>query len=183
MITPPPIYTFAEISQIISGLRKNYPELCTLPIDMERFADVRLGLYIDEMPGLAENSVIASAIIDNFTRIVIDSKIFNTDQDASRFFIAHELGHYFLHREHFQKHGAEMSKDEWLEFATSDSSRAAELNANTFARLLLVPANNLLEQAKLIPPPSIPSLTRIFGVKTWVLEHRINDSDVLTGLQ
>lgn len=82
-----------------------------------------------------ENSDVSGAIlIDNEnTQILVNSKDKRTRR---RFTVAHELGHYYLHKEKFQKDGA------FIDYRDG-SLNERELEADYFAGYLLVPTEKL----------------------------------------
>ena len=112
-----------------------------------------------------------------------------------RFSFAHELGHYFLHKELYTKFGVD-SLGDWKEFILNvpeNEHRNFEWQANEFAGRLIVPfpelaaemkrAKKILEDNKLIPflkkdPDAVlsrisPTLCKPFGVSTEVIETRV----------
>lgn len=95
----------------------------------------------------------------------------NKDDYTSRqmFTIAHELGHWMLHRDHFLRH-----PDLYPvlpRFQKTLKKDPFEQEANAFAANLLVPKRLLLP---LIGAP-IAVLARIFAVSQEMMEYRVKD--------
>lgn len=95
----------------------------------------------------------------------------NSDDPASRqkFTIAHELGHWLLHKDYFLDH-----EDEYpvlLRQQKPDTSDPREQEANHFAAHLLVPTHLLM------PVKSVPSeiLARVFGVSALMMGIRLKN--------
>ncbi len=93
----------------------------------------------------------------------------NKDDIPARqmFTIAHELGHWILHRDAFL---ANPDKYPVLpRFQKTDESNAFEKEANSFASNLLVP-DKLLEPVKGAP---VAALADVFGVSRTMMEFRL----------
>lgn len=87
--------------------------------------------------------------------------------ERQRFTIAHELGHWMLHREAFER---EPDRYPVLpRFQSVDKSNAFEQEANAFASELLVP-EHLLKQVRHAPPSALAS---IFNVSRTMMEIRL----------
>ena len=88
----------------------------------------------------------------------------NHSQNRKSFTIAHELGHYFLHRDLQDK----CEDQVFFRGATSDN---IELQANIFAGELLMPENEFKNEI-LIGVNTIPELANYFGVSTLAVRVR-----------
>lgn len=85
------------------------------------------------------------------------------------FTIAHELGHWILHRDFFLAH-----PDDYPvlpRFQSPDSSNPYEQEANSFAAQVLVP-QHLLLPVKHVP---VSVLAKIFGVSRQMMEIRLKN--------
>jgi len=112
-----------------------------------------------------------------------------------RFSFAHELGHFFLHKDLYTRFGID-SPEDWKDFILNvpeNEYRSFEWQANEFAGRLLVPRPELraemekvgkvLKENNLIPflekdPDAVlsrisPMLCKPFGVSTEVIERRV----------
>lgn len=87
------------------------------------------------------------------------------------FTIAHELGHYFLHRDYYLK-----NPDKYEVFyrkpVNSQENSAMEGEANTFAANLLVPKNILDKYHEIA---SIESLSNLFAVSEDIIRYRLRN--------
>ncbi len=83
------------------------------------------------------------------------------------FTMAHELGHWILHRQYFLAHPDEYAV--MPRFQRSDSSNPYEREANIFAATLLVP-KRLLDPVKGAP---LTQLASIFAVSREMMENRL----------
>lgn len=100
------------------------------------------------------------------------AKLFvNVEDPISRqtFTIAHELGHWVLHREYFDRHPSEYSI--LPRFQKPEGSNPFEQEANLFAANLLVP-KQLLVPVKHAP---VATLANIFAVSREMMENRLKN--------
>ena len=98
------------------------------PVDLERLCD-KLGIGIVPVSGLSEDFCIDAFIAANFKIMYVDSDEFEKESYRYKFSVAHELGHFVLHREYAD--------------GLEDLNGYAEFQANYFAGCLLVPENGL----------------------------------------
>ncbi len=85
--------------------------------------------------------------------------------NRQRFTIAHEIGHYFLHREH-------SSFEDGLLFRKGLDRNPLEDEANYFASLLLMPA---VEFRRNLTNSSIEKVAATFGVSRQAAELRVSN--------
>jgi Zn-dependent peptidase ImmA (M78 family) len=137
-----------ELREEFEILREN----CT-PIDVFTFLELDLGLDPISFDGLVNKYRVDAAIKADFTGIYLDAKQYALMEEGPewklnrfRFTVAHELAHYFLHKEIPQKeHFSSL-----LDFAIWTEHYAGrkytiEQEANEFAGRLLVPETRLKE--------------------------------------
>ncbi|MBR5647892.1 ImmA/IrrE family metallo-endopeptidase [Candidatus Saccharibacteria bacterium] len=111
------------------------------PIDVEEICD-ELEISILPIPGLAKAKHIDAFISMDFTSIYVDSYEYEKDSNRYRFSVAHELGHFFLHRKYYPRNVKEMGK--WIKISQNILNNYAEFQANYFAGSLLVPEEELV---------------------------------------
>ena len=84
--------------------------------------------------------------------IYVDSRIFSSSLEfRSRFSIAHEIGHYILHKDFYTNHMIFESIDEYINFYRTIDDRQyrfLERHANEFAGAFLVPKDRFWEELK-----------------------------------
>lgn len=103
----------------------------------------------------------------------------NSDHHANRirYTIAHELGHYILHRdivEAFVDHEINLyRKPPSLELATDQSSAMMEVQANMYAAALLMPESAIRDQYACTQ--DIHAMAKKFGVSREAMGHRISN--------
>jgi len=129
--------------------------------------------------------------------IVVDYDCYMNDKftNRMRFSFAHELGHFFLHKDIYMKFEID-SPEDWTNFVLNmpeNEYKSFEWQANEFAGRLLVPypdlenqiekVGGILKENNLIPflgidPDAVlsrisPMLCKPFGVSTEVIERRV----------
>jgi len=175
---------------------KYWPE-ATLPVNAEGIVEFRLRLDIEPIKNLLSTIDIDAYLKRDLSGIVVDYDCYMNDKFANRmrFSFAHELGHFFLHKELYLKFGIR-SPEDWKDFILNvpeNEYRNFEWQANEFAGRLLVPypeleaemekVGEILEENNLITflrkdPDAVlsrisPMLCKPFGVSTEVIEKRV----------
>lgn len=111
------------------------------PVDVEEICD-ELGISILPISGLAKAKRIDAFISMDFKSIYVDAYEYEKESNRYRFSVAHELGHYFLHRKYYPSNVNEAEK--WIKISQSILNNYAEFQANFFAGSLLVPEEELV---------------------------------------
>jgi len=170
-----------------------------LPVDVEAIVELfKLKLDIDPENNLMQKTDMEAYLRSDLRGVVVDHDHYMNEKFANRmrFSFAHELGHFFLHKDFYAMIVFE-SAEEWKEILLSlpdTEYRYFEYQANEFAGRLLVPRedlvheienalkllelNNMLEYLKADPNAVLSristQLSRPFGVSTDVIERRVD---------
>jgi Zn-dependent peptidase ImmA (M78 family) len=126
-------------------LKKHHPDL-TLPIPVEQIAETKLGLMILPVKHLEALCEISGSMSRDFKTILIDERTYDTQEDRARFTIAHEIGHYVLHKKIFEEANGSYSKEDFIQFQNeldNNSYRNLETQAYRFAEGILYPREKL----------------------------------------
>lgn len=173
-----------------------------LPVDVELMVE-ELGFDIVPVPNLQRSVEVEGFCTSDFTRIYVDEGVMTSTPVRYRFTLAHELGHFVLHKEIYESIQL-TSIDEWknLQRALDENSyQRVEFQGYIFAGFLLVPekhlesqfdkhlpkVNSLVTQAKTLGIPRVNYLENavdsmagflgpIFNVSSEVMVRRINRS-------
>jgi Zn-dependent peptidase ImmA (M78 family) len=194
-----PYRTKTEIGKAAADFRNMYWKEKSYPIDMEMLITKGLGLDIIPETHIDELTKTDAYLQSDCTAIVIDMQQYMDEQDryASRlrFAMAHEVGHYILHRQIYKSLVIE-SIEHYVQFIKNTPEqeyKAFEWQANEFAGSLLVPRSMLRIEiqkvvekiitegiAHLLPKyandilaRNLESLARPFGVSSKAIEIRI----------
>jgi hypothetical protein len=146
----PPI-NLQDVTAAADKFLKEYHPSNYLPIPIEEIVEIKMNIALCAIPGIKPLLGIDAFINSDFTQITVDEKSLITFTERARFSIAHEIGHSILHREWFRKHGPQNIED-YLTFherVDTKSYKYIEIQAHTFAGLVLVPRDLLLNQLKL----------------------------------
>jgi hypothetical protein len=191
-----------ELCKNADGIRSKYWQENLLPIDMEKIIELRLGLDIEPMHGLFSMIDTDAWLKMDLSGIVVDYDFYMNDKFANRlrFSLAHELGHYFLHKDIYSNLPFN-SLEDWKYFMINVSEaeyKDFEWQANEFAGRFLVPydflaaqvkeAIKIIKQKKLAEyfrhePDAVlsrvaPFLRKPFGVSEIVIKTRVQNEEL-----
>jgi hypothetical protein len=186
-----------DLWNIADEARIRYWPESLLPVNTEEIVEFRLKLDIEPVKYLLSSIDIDAYLKRDLSGIVVDYDCYMNDKFANRmrFSFAHELGHFFLHKDLYATFGID-SPEGWKDFILSvpeNEYRNFEWQANEFAGRLLVPhreleaqmekvgeilkENNLISflqtDADAVLSRISPMLCKPFGVSTEVIEKRI----------
>lgn len=116
-----------KVSELLKRAHVHRP-----PVPVEQIADI-LGLHVRYSPSADE---ISGALIRKGKKLIIGVNSYQ-HPNRQRFTIAHEIGHYILHK------GWSFHVDEDFCINRDGSNNLAEIQANRFAAELLMPADLL----------------------------------------
>lgn len=190
------------IWDIAEKIRKEHWPEGSLPINMEEIIEIKLGLTIEPMHGLFHQIDMDAYLKMDLGGIVIDYDCYMHGKFSNRlrFSLAHELGHYYLHKEIYYDLTFN-SPEEWKKFVIySPENEYAnfEWQANEFAGRFLVPRealkariaevaeslrkNNMTDYLTVDPDAVLssvsPFLCKPFGVSEEVIERRVKREDL-----
>ena len=144
------------------GIHMLYPDVCTFPVNPIKVANV-LGykVYKD----------VSKENVDGYYNAEKKRIYLNIEQPINRrrFTVAHELGHALLnHGTRFRDHDKTFSKKNY---------DPAEVEANTFATCLLMPAQAVMQCVK--NKMTFDEMTAFFGVSDMAMAIRLKQVGVL----
>jgi len=119
-----------------------------IPVDIEAIIENYLGMNIIPFPNLQRNFSVEGFSSSDFSDIYVDEHIYSNVQVRYRFTLAHEVGHYVLHR-HLLSHIGVNSIEEWKQFIDQvdpEDYGRMEFQGYAFAGLILVPPDHLSRQ-------------------------------------
>lgn len=165
-----PFLDDSEIERIAETfLEENWEE--DFPVDVDELCD-RLSIGVIYIPGLKKLLGIDAFITGDFKTIYADEDCADiTKNDCRyRFTIAHELGHKVLHAKYYPTGLTDMKT--YNDFMSDFESKRAELQANSFAGMILCPRVEILRFTK-----------RYFGCSFDEALHRSNEDEMWNFLQ
>jgi hypothetical protein len=188
-----------KIKEIADSVRLAHWANKNLPVNTEHIIEFGIRLDIQPIPNLFSSFGIDAWLKLDCTGIIVDEGEYLNErfENRLRFSFAHELGHFFLHRQVLGKVIIN-SLEEWQEFILSIPEKeygSFEFQANEFGGRLIVPLLELkahvaracdkLKEEKnslikyLVKDPDLvlscisPFLCRPFGVSEEVIEKRV----------
>ena len=137
-----------DLYKYADEIRSKYWPENLLPIDMEKIIELRLGLDIEPMRGLFSMIDTEAWLKMDLTGIVVDYDRYMNEKfiNRLRFSLAHELGHYFLHKDVYSNLSFN-SLETWKDFMTNVFEveyKDFEWQADEFAGRFLVPYDILV---------------------------------------
>lgn len=191
-----------QLRKVADQIREEYWPEDILPIDTTKIIELRLKLEVEPKFDLLSASDMDAYLKTDLSGIVVDHDCYMQDKFANRlrFSLAHELGHYFLHKDVYS--GLPLvSIEDWKDFTLNVPEAEYgnfEWQANEFAGRFLVPYDKLkskveesLEMIRKLgliehlhqDPDAIlsrvsPFLRKTFGVSEQVIELRVKREDL-----
>ena len=165
-------------------------------MDVLSIVEFNLDLEIRVSTGLKEDADVDALLLGDWKTLIVDHKQYMDSRfiNRLRFSIAHELGHYVLHKAVFAEIPRQTPED-WIAFMMDMPDKEysfLEYHANEFAGRFLVPLNELRQQFEdtlgEVEKNGLPRgkladahlsflcnpLSRYFGVSVDVIERRLS---------
>ena len=185
-----------QLRELADQKRQKYWPEGIHPVDTTKIIELRLRLEVEPMFDLLSTLDVDAYLKSDLSGIVVDHDCYMNDKFLNRllFSMAHELAHYFLHKEIYSSLSLS-SPEDWKEFIQNvpeTEYEAFEYQANEFAGRFLVPYEKLksaiMDSIEMIKRSGIeyllsdsdmvlsrisPFLRRIFGVSEQVIEIRV----------
>ena len=194
-----PYIPIEEIHRKADEFRKKYNGE-KIPVDIFYIAEIELGIEVLPIQDLQKTLGIDTLITSSFETIYVDKdQYMNESQEVRlRFSIAHELGHFVLHREfHSMLNIADLEGYiKYMQDIPREEYFFLEQHANEFAGRLLVPVDRLhqkvVESRKRVPSELLKKehnglvisymareIAEEFSVSDDVIEKRINKEKLM----
>jgi hypothetical protein len=139
-----------QIWREADAFRDRYWPSEKIPVDVRAIVEFELGLEIRPVSRMREEEDIDALLLGNWRTLMVDLRHYMDDRylNRLRFSVAHELGHYVLHKSIFDQM-PRGSIDEWVRFALELPDKEysfLEYHAYEFAGRLLVPSATLASE-------------------------------------
>ena len=128
----------------------------SIPVEMEKIIELKLKMDIIPSLGLKDRFGIDMIIMSNFRFIHVDNNNYLDDSQKNRlrFSYAHEIGHFILHKDIYQKLKIKNEND-WYNAMTKELSqeqiKRIDRQTNIFAGHILIPEERLrIERDKVL---------------------------------
>lgn len=130
-----------ELKQEANKFLASYNKDNEIPVPIEYIADYNLGISVIPSKDLERLWGIDAFINSALDTIVIDNRTYMSQEERTRFSIAHEVAHAVLHREFYEKLEVRDEKSylDFQEKGDSDAKKKMEIQAYIFAGYILLP--------------------------------------------
>jgi hypothetical protein len=130
--------------------RQQYSPSGEIPVDVVAIAEIDLDLEIRPITRLKEDADVDALLLGDWKTLIVDQQQYVDDRylNRLRFSIAHELGHYVLHKAVYDQI-PRCSPNDWITFMQmipDNEYSYIEYQAYEFAGRLLVPLEQLTNQ-------------------------------------
>ena len=147
-----PYITKEQIWQEAENFRTQFWPEGNLPVDIEAIIEKRLKLNVEPEHGLLSELDIDAYLRVDLTGIIVDYNCYMNEKymNRLRFSFAHELGHFFLHKDSYASFPISDTLA-WKKFMENIPDRGYgffEYQANEFAGRVLVPRDRLILELK-----------------------------------
>jgi hypothetical protein len=140
-----PFYRYEGLRTQADSFSAKYNPQRVIPVPIELIIEADFGIDIVPVPGLSEFDTVAF-ITRDLKEIRVDEFVYFHRPNRYRFSLAHEIAHKILHAEVFgslEFHNIETWKRARTDLIPEDQYRYLEIQANSFAGLVLVPSAEL----------------------------------------
>lgn len=145
---PIPTIRYSDVEEAAKSFLNTYNTQEIIPTPIEEIAELKLGIHFIIVPGIKKLLGIDAYIDGKFEEITIDEFSYSKYIPRTRFSIAHEIGHKVLHSKWFIQRNPESWHDclNFYEMIDESDYGKLEIQASTFASLVLVPTKLLTKQ-------------------------------------
>ena len=142
--------TMDKIREEAEIFRKEHIFTSDLPVDIEHVIEATIGITIIPIENLQRHCDMEGFISQDYNAVYVDERLYTDDRyyKRVRFTIAHEIGHYVLHRSTIDSQKFK-DVDDWIRFRLELNDETLgwfETQASEFAGRLLVPVDPLVEE-------------------------------------
>ena len=118
-----------------------------IPVNIEKIVELHFRINIIPKPNMQNDCDVDALIISDWNNIIVDKRMYDDEryQTRLRFSLAHELGHFILHKKIWEKFNLKGVSDyeEFIEKIDINKYGALETQADMFANNILVPRATL----------------------------------------
>ncbi|HXF49226.1 MAG TPA: ImmA/IrrE family metallo-endopeptidase [Verrucomicrobiae bacterium] len=141
-----PYLTYQDIGRKTQEFLSLYHPSLSIPVPIEQIIEFDLEMNIIPLPNLYRQFSINGFLTSDFEEIYVDEIQFSKYNEKYRFTLAHELGHFVLHKDSFKDVSVTSLQEYvgWHKMADNDDIGWFETHGNWFAEQLLVPSQQLV---------------------------------------
>ncbi|MBM3257978.1 MAG: ImmA/IrrE family metallo-endopeptidase [Candidatus Nealsonbacteria bacterium] len=153
------------IEKSVEIFRKNFWK-DAIPVEIEDIIELKLKIRLVPIPGFLKLTNMDALITSDWKCVYVDNNEYLDDcrYNRLRFSLAHEIGHYVMHKQIYNNFGIKTINDYYKFYRDIPSQQYSylECQANKFASYLLIPRKVLaLEMEKELKSKNDPRLKKI----------------------
>lgn len=139
--------SYEATEEAASKFLSEYNSKRTIPVPIERIVELNLEISMVPIKGLLSSKGIDAFLSRNFEDMYIDEDHYMSQTNRSRFTLAHEIGHYVLHKDVV---ASVKTLDSWRSFILGEETGRAiyEVHSDNFAGCLLMPRPEIEKEYK-----------------------------------
>ena len=171
MTFEPPFLKYEDVGDAVAEFQRQYHPSGEIPVPIEEIIEFQLGIDIVPVEDLYRQASVNGFLSSDLKSIFVDRRQWDDYEEKYRFTLAHEVGHYVLHKFCYDQLDWR-SVDDFAEFyrtADDDAISWFEKHGNWFAEQLLVPKDKLIEVARGVVRDNIGQLSPLgeLGEEAW----------------
>lgn len=141
-----PYISYSEIGSRVDLFLRQYHPSFEIPIPVEEIIELKLGLNIFPFPRLYKDHGLNGFLSRDLSTIHVDEIQYNQFNEKYRYTLAHELGHYVLHKACYDDLTFQSIDDykRWRMSVPTEEISWFETQGEWFAGQLLVPTKQLI---------------------------------------
>lgn len=137
-----PFLTYSGIGQKVEAFFNEYHPSIEIPIPIEEIIELKIGLNIFPFPRLFKDHALNGFLSRDLSTINVDDYQYEQLNEKYRFTIAHELGHYILHKSFYENLPLFKEANDYIKWKLSiprEDITWFETHGDWFAEQVLVP--------------------------------------------
>ena len=137
-----PFLSYSDIGNKVKSFLNEHHSSIDIPIPIEEIIELKIGLNIFPYPRLYKDHGLNGYLTHDLTTINVDDYQYDQLNEKYRFTLAHELGHYILHKSFYENLPPFRTSDEYIQWRLSiprEDITWFETHSDWFAEQVLVP--------------------------------------------
>lgn len=137
--------SYEEIERAANIFLSTYNPSRKVPVPIEEIVEIKLEISIVPKMGMFSQHGIDAFLSSDLSELYIDHDHYMSQTNRSRFTLAHEIGHYVLHKDIIR---SVSTLKEWQDYLLGQGTGRAilEVQADNFSGCLLMPQPEIIEE-------------------------------------
>ena len=137
--------SYEEIERAANTFLSTYNPSRKVPVPIEEIVEIKLEISIVPKMGMLSQHGIDAFLSSDLSELYIDHDHYMSQTNRSRFTLAHEIGHYVLHKDIIR---SVSTLKEWQDYLLGPGTGRAilEVQSDNFSGCLLMPQPEIIEE-------------------------------------